>query len=187
MNDAVPPVPSPERFRQYLRVLARVQLSPLLRGKIDPSDVVQETLLKAHENRQQFRGTTEAELTAWLRRILVNTMTDAVRRFSGDGRDVGREISLEAVEQSSARLEALLASDPSASPSQRGVHEEQLERLAEALSQLTEDQRTAVELHHLQGCTLETIAEEMGRSKSSVGGLLPRGMSKLRQLLEESM
>jgi RNA polymerase sigma-70 factor, ECF subfamily len=185
-NEAVPPVPSPERYREYLLVLARVQLSPLLRGKIDPSDVVQETLRKAHENRQQFRGTTSVELKAWLRRILVNTMTGEVRRFSGDGRDVGREVSLEAVEQSSARLEALLAGDPLDSPSQRLMHEEQLERLAAALSLLPEDQRTAVELHHLQDSPLEAIAGEMGRSKKAVGGLLRRGMLKLRQLLEES-
>lgn len=185
-NAAVPPLPTPERYREYLLVLARVQMSPLLRGKIDPSDVVQETLLKAHENREQFRGTTAAELTAWLRRILANTMIDAARRFSRDGRDIGREVSLDAVEQSSARLEALLAGDPSYSPSQRGMHEEQLERLAAALSQLPEDQRAAVELHHLQGYKLEDITREMGRSKQAVGGLLRRGMLRLRQLLDES-
>jgi RNA polymerase sigma-70 factor (ECF subfamily) len=176
-----------ERYREYLLVLARVQMSPLLQGKVDPSDVVQETLLKAHENQQQFSGTTDAELTAWLRRILTNTMIDACRRFAGEGRDVRREVSLAAVEQSSARLEVLLADNPSASPSQRGMHEEQLLRLAGALGRLPADQRSAVELHHLQGYTLEAIAEHMERTKQAVGGLLRRGMSRLRQLLDESL
>jgi DNA-directed RNA polymerase specialized sigma24 family protein len=87
--------------------------------------VVQETLLKAHKNHQQFHGTTEAELTAWLQSILANTMTDAVRRSSGDGSDVEREVSLEAVEQSPARLEALLRKREGSSvalPSSRPVH-----------------------------------------------------------------
>jgi RNA polymerase sigma-70 factor (ECF subfamily) len=185
MTNAVPQGPPLEQYRQYLLVLARVQLSPLLQGKVDPSDVVQETLLKAHENRGQFTGTTEAQLTAWLRRILTNTMIDAARHFTGDGRDVGRELSLEAVEQSSARLEALLAGSPSSSPSERGMREEQLLRLAAALEQLPEDQRTAVEMHHLQGYPLEAIAEQMGRTKQAVGGLLRRGMSRLRELLDE--
>jgi RNA polymerase sigma-70 factor (ECF subfamily) len=184
-QDVVPQGPPLERYREYLLVLARVQLSPLLQGKVDPSDVVQETLLKAHENQGQFKGTSEAELAAWLRRILTNTMIDAGRRFSADGRDVGREFSLEAIEQSSARLEALLAGSPS-TPSQKGMHEERLVRLAAALEQLPEDQRRAVELHHLQGYKVEAVAGQLGRTKQAVGGLLRRGMSRLRQLLDKS-
>jgi RNA polymerase sigma-70 factor (ECF subfamily) len=185
-NEAERESPSLERFREYLRVLARLQLDPRLQGKLDPSDLVQETLLRAHERREQFRGQTDAEMGAWLRRILANTLTDAVRRFAGEGRDVGRERSLEAaLEQSSARLEALLEADPQAGPAQQAMHQEQLLRLAGALGQLPEDQRTAVELQHLQGYSVETIAREMGRSKAAVGGLLRRGLKRLRQLLDE--
>jgi RNA polymerase sigma-70 factor (ECF subfamily) len=186
-NNAVPQGPSLERYRAYLLVLARLQLDPRLRGKLDPSDVVQETLLKAHEKQEQFRGAGEEEWTAWLRRILANTMIDGLRRFGGEGRDVGREQPLESVlEQSSARLEAMLAADTANSPPQRTIHQEQLLRLAAALEQLPADQRTAVEMHHLQAQPLEAIAAQMGKTKSAVGGLLRRGMSKLRQLLDES-
>jgi RNA polymerase sigma-70 factor (ECF subfamily) len=100
-------------------------------------------------------------------------------------RDIRRERSLEAgLEDSAARVDAWLAADQS-SPSQRVMREELHFHLADALRQLPEDQRLAIELHHLQGCTVAEAAEQMGRTKMAVVGLLFRGLKKLRQLLQE--
>ncbi len=118
-----------EDYREYLHLLARLQLDPRLRGKIDPSDLVQQTLVKAYQNRGQFRGDTEAEQAGWLRRILANTLIDAARKFR---RELDVHTPLEqAVDASSARIEAWLAADQS-SPSERAGRQEQLIRLARA-------------------------------------------------------
>ena len=103
-----------EGYRDYLHLLARLQLDPRLRGKLDPSDIVQQT-----------------------------------------------------------------------SPSARAVRDEELRRLAEALAGLPEDQRRAVELHHLHGLPVEEVARTLGRSESAAGGLLRRGLKRLRELMRE--
>jgi RNA polymerase sigma-70 factor (ECF subfamily) len=185
MNSPAPAGQDLERFRPYLRLLARLQLDPRLRAKLDPSDVVQQTLLHAHQARDQLRGRSEAEQAAWLRKILANTLANAARDLRRDKRDVGRERSLEAaVEESSARLEAWLAS-AQAEPSRRAERNEQFLRLAEALEQLPEGQREAVVLHHLQGWSLAELAGHLGRSEGAVAGLLHRGFKKLRELLHD--
>ncbi|HEY7423342.1 MAG TPA: sigma-70 family RNA polymerase sigma factor [Gemmataceae bacterium] len=175
-----------ERCRTYLCTLARLQLPNGLRGKLDPSDVVQQTLLTAHEKLDQFRGRSEAELRGWLRQIFRNHLLGAHRRFRKLGRDVRREQSLESLAPDLSQMPRdRLSSDPS-SPSQHASHQEELRRLADALTQLPDDQRRAVELHHLKGLSVAQVADSLGRGKSSVVGLLFRGLRKLRQLLDDS-
>jgi RNA polymerase sigma-70 factor (ECF subfamily) len=172
-----------ERFREYLRLLARLQLDPRLQGKIDPSDVVQMTLLKAHQAQGQFRGQTVAEQAAWLRQILANTLANAVRDLARAKRDVALERSLEAaVSDSSSRLEAWLAAEQS-SPSQQAERNEQLLQLAEALARLPALQREVLVLRHCQGWALADIGAHLGRSRAAVASLLRRGLRQLREHL----
>jgi RNA polymerase sigma-70 factor (ECF subfamily) len=174
-----------ERFRKYLRLLAQVQLNPLLRGKLDPSDIVQQTLLEAYQARDRCPSHDSTAQAAWLRKILAHNLANAVRDAGRAKRDVRREQSLEAaVEASSARLEAWLAAEQS-SPSQRAERNEQLLRLAEALDQLPPDQQEAVVLHHLKGKSLSELAAHFGRSPAAVAGLLHRGLRGLQDLLTD--
>jgi RNA polymerase sigma-70 factor, ECF subfamily len=173
----------PERFRSYLRLLARLQLPQRLAPKLDASDVVQQTLVQAYRALEGFRGRSEAEMAAWLRQILARNLAHAARDNARQKRDASREVSLAAaVDQSSARLEAWLAAEQS-SPSEKAQRNEQLLHLAGALETLADDQREAIELHYWQGWTLAQIGQHQGRSPASVAGLVHRGLAKLRAQL----
>lgn len=154
-----------------------------LQGKFDPSDLVQDTMLQAHAHLHQFRGTEESEFKAWLRRILANNLANAVKAFHTAKRDLALERSLEAeLDDTSSRLErCLVAVQPT--PSSEFMHGEQVLKLARALDQLSTDQRRALELRHIQDCSLEEICRQMERSEAAVAGLLRRGLKALRALL----
>src|SRR5262249_4060233 len=103
-------------YRSYLKLLARLHLDRSLRGKVDPSDVAQQTLLRAVEAREQFRGATEAERLAWLRRILANTLANLARDLHAARRDIGRERTLASgLDRSAGRFESLAADQTSPS------------------------------------------------------------------------
>ena len=171
-----------EGYRAYLGLLARLQMNRAVQGKVDVSGVVQQTLWEAHRRvreHQQNPG-SDTELAAFLRRLLANNLVDEIRTAQAGRRDVRREKSLEVeLQASSARLEALLATDDTA-VSERVGRQDELRLLAEALDALPDGQRQAIELHYLQGRPLAEIAETMGRTKPSVAGLLQRGLAALR-------
>lgn len=177
--------PQLEQFRAFLKLLARTHLGPAQQAKLDSSDLVQQTLLEAHQKLHQFRGSSEAEMAAWLRQLLACNLADALRYLRRAKRDVAREQSLqEELDRSCANLGSWLAAVQT-SPSQHASRNEELLRLAWGLEQLPDAQRTAVELHHLHGYTLAEIAETLSRSEAAVAGLLRRGLRNLRQLLGE--
>jgi RNA polymerase sigma-70 factor (ECF subfamily) len=173
-----------ERYRPYLALLARLQIDRRLRGKADPADLVQETFLEAHRGFPRFRGQTEAELAAWLRRVLAANLVDLVRRFlRAKRRDVRLERELAAdVDQSSRALGQVLAA-PQSTPSQQAARREQDVLLAEALERLPEDYREVLILHHLEGLDHPSVAARMGRTVDSVKNLWARALGKLRRSL----
>jgi RNA polymerase sigma-70 factor, ECF subfamily len=166
------------RYREYLCLVARLELSPGLRGRVDLSGVVQETLLDAH--RSPPRDRTEAQTAAWLKAILLHNLADEARRRGAIKRDQARERPLRGPDGH--------AIDPIAdqsSPSRRAIRDEELLDLTRALATLPEAQRRAVEMHHLEARPLIEIAEELGTTKAAVAGLLHRGLKALRRQLSE--
>jgi RNA polymerase sigma-70 factor (ECF subfamily) len=173
-----------EIYRNYLTVLARLQIEPALRGKLSTSDLVQETFLNAKQGIAGFRGRTEAELMAWLRRIMANRLSDALRRFSGPSRAIQTERQLaDQMEQSSMVLGHIVPShEPS--PCEQLEQREQEVLLADALAALPDAYRDVLVLRHLKGLRFGEVAEQMGRSVDSVKNLWVRAIDSLRSALE---
>jgi RNA polymerase sigma-70 factor, ECF subfamily len=170
-----------ERYRAYLHLLARLQLDQRRQAKIDPSDMVQQTLVQAVGGWSQFRGQTEAAKISWLRTILARQLANAFRDLLRHKRDVRRERSIEAaLEQSASRLGSWWLVSDQTSPSQVAIASEQAVELANALAELPDAQCQAVTLHHFEGWTLDQIGEHLGRSPAAVAGLIKRALKTLR-------
>jgi RNA polymerase sigma-70 factor (ECF subfamily) len=176
-----------DSYRNYLRLLARTGLDVSLRGKADPSDLVQDALLKATQRFGQFRGATEAELAGWLRQILSRCLADFVRRYQTSGRRAGREQSLnELLDHSSQAMERMVAANgtsPSASAARRDLGV----LLSDALAQLSEDHREVIVLHHLEGLDWDEVAQRLGRTPAAVRKLWTRALQQLRPLIDEQL
>jgi RNA polymerase sigma-70 factor (ECF subfamily) len=177
-----------ESFRNYLRLLARTGIDASLQGKADPSDVVQEALLKAHQSFDQFRGQSEAELAGWLRQILRNVLHDLARRFSlAEQRQVSRERPLEEVLDASSSAMNRLLPHGGPTPSESAERRELGVVLAEALAEMSADHREVLVLRSLEERDWPEVARSMGRSEGAVRMLWTRALKQLKPLIEKRL
>jgi RNA polymerase sigma-70 factor (ECF subfamily) len=175
-------------YRNYLTVLASTQLDRRLRRRVNPSDLVQETMLAAHCDFAKFRGCSERELLAWLRQILINCLHHAIEtHLKAKKRDVRRDISVEqvsaALDRSVVDLAQVLA-DQGPSPSAGLQQRERAVALADQLAKLRPQYRDVIALRNLQCLSFEEVADRMGRKPGAVRMLWLRAMEKLKQIYE---
>jgi RNA polymerase sigma-70 factor (ECF subfamily) len=173
-----------ELYRNYLRLLASLEIGQRLQVKMDASDLVQETMLEAHKDFGAFRGTSERELVAWLRQVMASVLCGMLRKYLGTKK---RDIRLEqALQESFGRSSLLLGHgfvDPHSSPSQQATRREQAVLLADALAKLPEDYREVLVLRNLRELSFPEISRKMNRSLDSVQKLWVRGLTRLRQTM----
>jgi RNA polymerase sigma-70 factor, ECF subfamily len=171
-------------YRNYLRLLARTWLNGTARGKADPSDLVQETLLRASHGFAAFRGSEEGELVAWLRQIMARQLTDLVRRLHAERRDIGREQSLDGPLRDKLHD---MAESSFAGPGGTARRRELGVVLADALAQLSPARREVIVLRNLEELDWPEIARRMGRTEAAVRKLWARALLALRPLITESL
>jgi len=174
------------QYRNYLMLLATMQIESRLQPRVSPSDIVQETMLKAHRHFAQFRGQSERELLAWLRQILVANLARFVEHYLlAAKRDIRREVSLErlgaAIESSSARLRSIAAA-AGQSPSAAAQRREETVELADRLAQLPAHYREVLVLRNIQGLSFEEAAAQLNRPIGATRMLWLRAIEKLRAL-----
>lgn len=174
----------PAEYRAWLSLQARLlQRDPRLRGRLDESDLVQETLTRAHTARAQCRGTTDPERLAWLQQVLHSVVLDAQDYHHAAKRDVALEQSIQnALADSSARLDAFFHGTE-ALPSKEAMRKELRLDAAAALQRLSPEQREAVIAHDIEGLSLRAIAELSGVPKSTIADRLVQGRAALARLL----
>lgn len=175
-------------YFNYLTVLASTQLDQRLRKRLNPSDLVQETMMAAHRDFQAFRGNSPQELVGWLRQILINVLHGAIAKHVKAGkRDIRREISIDqvsaGVDQSAVNLASILPGRVE-SPSSPMHSQERAADLAAHLAKLRPDYRQVIELRNLKGLSFEEIAEEMERSSGAVRMLWLRAIDKFKDTFD---
>jgi len=174
-------------YRGYLAFLARRHLSNRYSGKVDHSDIVQQTLVNAYSTRAQCQGKKEAEILGWLRQILVHVIDHAIRELHTKKRDIHRERSIAAdLDASSMQLDCFLA-DKAPSPSQAFIRKDKIRIIADAIESLPTEQRQVVVLRYWEGKSMQEIAASLDKSTSAVAGLRHRAMKVLRKILEADM
>lgn len=174
-----------ERHRERLKMSVKGLIGPSLRSKIDASDIVQETFLRAHRQFSNFRGRDEPSLRAWLRKILAHCLTDQIRHHGRRGRGFARQESLEAnLHCPAAPLRELVVAD-GPSLSEEAVRRERALLLAEAVDRLPPDQRTVYLLRAVEHLPFEAIAPRMERSVGAARMLWVRAIERLSLMLEE--
>jgi RNA polymerase sigma-70 factor (ECF subfamily) len=175
-------------YVNYLTILATTQLDHRLRRRVNPSDLVQETLLAAHRDFVDFRGNSQPELLGWLRQILIHALHGAFARHVKAGkRDIRREVSIDRIsnqmEESACNLAAILPGR-AAPPSGPMRARERAVELADQLNKLSADHRDVIVSRVLQGLSFEEIAKRMGRSCGAVRMLWLRALGQFRVTCE---
>ena len=175
-----------ESYRNLLLLLADTSIPDALRGKVDASDLVQETLLKAHQRFAQFRGASEAEWVGWLKRILARNLVDLYRRYTdNEGRAVGRERSFErSLDRSSEALCQLVPANGT-SPSGRATRREREVALADGLARLRPRDREVVVLRSLRELSWTAVAGLTGDTPDAARVRWARALRQLGRLLAD--
>jgi len=156
-------------YRPSLKAIAAGLLPDHLKSRVDDSDLVQETLLKAVAQADQIRATYPEQLEAWLKETLVNSVRDCIKFHSRQQRSVSKEQFLP--------LESVRSTDPSASEQVRRA--ETREIVLNAVTELPDDYRTVLLLRQQMDLTFPEIGERMQRSPEAVRMLWARALVAL--------
>jgi RNA polymerase sigma-70 factor (ECF subfamily) len=165
--------------RNYLLLVAGQELDADLHAKTGASDLVQEAFLEAHRDFAQFQGTTDVELLAWLRQILVNNVANFTRRYRAQKRAVNREVLLQP--DDSALAGGPGVPDPMLTPSSQAIEREQAEALRRAMERLPDEYRQVLVLRFVEGRPFDEIGALLKRTPDAARKLWSRAVRRLRQ------
>ena len=170
-----------QQYRHYLLLIANREVNPAVRNKVAPSDIVQESLMTAHQIFEQFEGGSEGELQAWLRQILINDAYEAGRKYRAQKRAVDRERPIAFTSSLNRAI-----TDRANTPGTDALAVEEAKRLELAMEQLNEEHREVLILRNWQDLSFAEIGEKMERSPDAVRKLWSRAVLNLQRILGKS-
>ena len=171
-------------YRAYLCFLARDGIGTGLQGKVAASDLAQDVLLSAQRDFPGFRGQSERELLAWLRRMLANRIVDYARKYGGSRRQASERSMEDTLYESSIGFESVLAAS-GVSPSQHAAQREMATILTNALDQIDRDHQEVILLRNKSELSWAEVADRMNRSPEAVRQLWVRALKSLKPRLKE--
>jgi RNA polymerase sigma-70 factor (ECF subfamily) len=173
------------RHRERLRRMVALRLDRRMAARVDPSDVVQESLAAANERLSDYLRRRPLPFYAWLRQFAWERVAkEYERHVRAERRSVTREESPPLPGESVADLaERLIAS--ATSPSRRVLREELRDRVRAALEALKPADREVLVLRYLEGLSNSEAAAVVGVGESTLGMRHLRALERLRKLLGE--
>ena len=170
-----------ETCRQYLLLVANKELNPGLQAKVGASDVVQETFLKAQRHFDCFEGGTEAELLAWLRRILLNNLANLTRHYHQTAKRSARhEVTL----SEAVLIDLAKGGAPTPSPSKVAIAREEDGTLQRALAELPDHYRQVIVWRNWENRSFAEIGHDLGRTAPAARKIWARAIEQLHLIVE---
>jgi RNA polymerase sigma-70 factor (ECF subfamily) len=175
------------RYSDRLKRMVHLRLSRRLAGRVDDSDVLQESYLEASKRLDEYLREPSIPFFLWLRNMTAMKLAEVHRRHLGTQlRDADREVTLHRgglPMADSVSLAAQLLGNFSA-PSQAAIKAETRLVVQEALNSMDPIDREVLALKHFEQLTTTEIAEVMGLSKAGAGSRYLRAIKRLREILE---
>lgn len=168
-----------EHQRDFLRRLLTLRMEPALRRRVDPSDVIQETLVVASQRIDDYLRRRPVAFRVWLRRKAIERLIEHRRRHFAQKRSVQRELPLQ--EASSAIARSLLSGRPSKAMMKRELNQQ----IHEVVASLSELDREIVLLRHVEGLTNSEIADLLELDAKTASKRYGRALVRLSDRLAE--
>lgn len=175
------------QHHERLRRMVAVRLDVRVRGRIDPSDIIQEARLDAIRRIGEYVASPSVPFFVWLRFLTAQRLAEQHRRHLGtDARDIDREARLGKsgmVATSAIGLaECLVESDPT--PCEVAIREERRRRLTDAFGKLDAEDREVLALRHYEQLSNNELAAELGVDPSAASKRHARALIRLRKVLD---
>jgi RNA polymerase sigma-70 factor, ECF subfamily len=175
-----------ERHRGRLRRMVTARLDPRLLTRVDPSDVVQEALLKAAQRLPEYAREQPLPFYPWLRQLAWERLVELHHHHvRARKRSVTREQPDPLLSDQSALLLAEQFVDSGTGPNAHLLRKELRERVRVALAGLPAQDREILVMRHVEQLKVSEIASLLKVSEGAVKMRRLRAIQKLRELLEK--